>query len=194
MSIVDRIATYDDILALPENLVGELIDGELFASPRPSSRHARSEGLLYNRLSRAFDDGDGGPGGWWIVIEPELHLGSDVLVPDIAGWRRERLPVFPDVAYFDLAPDWICEVISPSTTRLDRVKKLPRYARNGVEHAWIVDPILRTLEVYRRDGNRFEPVDAYSSDALVRAEPFEALELALATLWLPPPTPKAPEG
>jgi Uma2 family endonuclease len=150
--------------------------------------------LLYNRLSRAFDDGDGGPGGWWIVIEPELHLGSDVLVPDIAGWRRERLPVFPDVAYFDLAPDWICEVISPSTTRLDRVKKLPRYARNGVEHAWIVDPILRTLEVYCRDGNRFEPVDAYSSDAIIRAEPFDALELSLAALWLPQPAPQPPKG
>jgi Uma2 family endonuclease len=185
MFIVNRVATYEDILALPENMVGELIDGELFTTPRPSPRHARSKGSLYSRLYRAFDEGDGGPGGWWTVIEPELHLGNDVLVPDIAGWRRERLAVFPDAAYFDLAPDWICEVISPSTTRLDRVKKLPRYARNGVEHAWIVDPILRTLEVYRRDGNRFEPVDAYSGDSIVRAEPFDAVDLSLAALWIP---------
>ena len=188
MSIVDRVATYEDILALPENVVGEIIDGELFVSPLPPPRHARARSTLGAWLMRYFDEGDGGPGGWWILLGPELHLGEDILVPDAVGWRRERLPVFPDIAYFDLAPDWICEVISPSTTSLDRVVKLPRYARNGVEHAWIVDPILRTLEVYRRDWNGFEPVDAFSGDAIARAEPFDALDLPLAALWIPAPS------
>ena len=192
MSIVDRVATYEDLMELPEHLVGELIDGELFASPRPSGRHERAAGALYILLRRAFDDGIDGPGGWWIMMEPELHLGSDILVPDVAGWRREHLPRFPEGAHVTVAPDWVCEVISTSSTRLDRVKKLPKYARNGVQHAWIVDPVLRTLELYRHNGKILEPVDAFTGDVTVRVEPFEAIEINLSTLWVP--TPPAPQS
>ncbi|MDR2154115.1 MAG: Uma2 family endonuclease, partial [Burkholderiaceae bacterium] len=113
-------ATYEDLCALPPNRVGEIVRGVLYSHPRPASRHARSSSVLGGKLYPRFDEGDGGPGGWWILDEPELHLGDDVLVPDLGGWRRERMPVFPDVAWFDLAPDWICEVLSPSTARLDR--------------------------------------------------------------------------
>jgi len=184
MSKVEHAATYEDILALPEHLVGELIDGELFASPRPSGRHERAAGRIYMRLRGAFDDGDGGPGGWWIVFEPELHLGRDVLVPDIAGWRRETMPVFPDAAFFDVPPDWVCEVTSPSSTRLDRAKKLPKYARYGVGHAWIVDPVAFILEVYRRAGDVYSLIATHEGADVVRAEPFEAVELSLSALWL----------
>jgi Uma2 family endonuclease len=183
--VLERPATYEDLLKVPDNMVAEIVEGELFASPRPASRHARATDVLNRRLGRAFDEGDGGPGGWWIVAEPELHLGRDVLVPDLGGWRRERMPAFPDVAAFDRAPDWVCEVTSPSTARLDRVRKLPRYAHHEVEYAWMVDPIARMLEVFRRSGEHFTLIAAFEDDAVVRAEPFDAIELDLAALWIP---------
>ncbi len=179
-----RPATYEDLLQVPEHLVAEIIEGELFTSPRPASRHARASTLLGAELVRRFDRGDGGPGGWWIIDEPELHLGHDVLVPDIAGWRRERMPAFPDVSWFELAPDWICEIVSPKTSRLDRVKKLPRYARYEVAHAWIIDPTARTLEIYQRRGDVSALVATFDGAAVVRAEPFDACELNLGTLWI----------
>lgn len=192
MSIVDRVATYEDILALPENVVGEIIDGELFVSPRPASPHARASSRLGAWAMRYFDEGDGGPGGWWILDEPELHLGRDILVPDVAGWRRERMPVFPDIAYFEIAPDWVCEVVSPSTTRLDRFLKLPRYARHQVPYAWIVDPLARGLEVYRLEGGHFSLIETFEGEGVVSAEPFAGVDLSLLFLWLP--TPPAPES
>ena len=103
---VPKRATYADIEALPDHLVGEILDGELHASPRPGLRHAVAATRLTGRLSPPFDDGLGGPGGWWILIEPELHLGEDIVVPDLAGWRRERLPEIPDAPHLELAPDW----------------------------------------------------------------------------------------
>lgn len=184
-------ATYEDLLGVPDYLVAEIVDGELFTSPRPASRHARASSILGAWLTRLFDEGDGGPGGWWIIDEPELHLGRDVLVPDIAGWRRERMPVFPDIAWFEVAPDWICEVVSPKTSRLDRAKKLPRYARYQVEHAWIVDPSAKTLEVYARQGDVFALVATYDNAASARPEPFDACELNLGSLWIDDPLPKA---
>ncbi|WNG20068.1 Uma2 family endonuclease [Cystobacter fuscus] len=177
-------ATYQDLVALPEHLVGELIDGDLYASPRPASRHAKVSSVLGMDLGGAFQRGRGGPGGWWIVDEPELHFGKDVLVPDLAGWRRERMPTIPDVAFFELAPDWICEVLSPSTAKLDLVRKLPRYAREGVEHAWVVDPIHQTLEVFHQEKGRWVLMDAFAGDDRVRAPPFDAIELELGSLWL----------
>ncbi len=182
--VVERPATYEDLLKVPEHLVAEIVDGELYASPRPAFRHARASSKLTSQLDRLFDEGDGGPGGWWIVPEPELHLSRDVLVPDIAGWRRERVPVFPDVAACDIAPDWVCEIVSPGTSKLDRTLKLPRYARYDVSYAWIVDPFAKTLEVYRREGDLFALIDAHSDDAVVRAEPFDACELNLGALWI----------
>ena len=177
-------ATYEDLCAVPENFVAEILAGELYASPRPASPHAHAGGRLFIRLGGPFQDGEGGPGGWWFLIEPELHFGSDVLVPDIAGWRRERMPKIPSVAYFTLAPDWLCEVLSPSTKAIDRRKKLPVYAREGVGHVWLVDPLLQTLEVLRLESERWSKVAAHEADAKVRAEPFDAIDLALRALWL----------
>jgi Uma2 family endonuclease len=178
-----RSASYEDLLRLPDNVVGEILGGELHASPRPSVRHALAASSLTGELLGPFQRGRGGPGGWWILAEPEIHLGHDVLVPDLGGWRRERLPTLPDDAALTMAPDWVCEVISPSTSRIDRVKKLPIYSRESVAHAWIVDPSLRTLEVFRREGSDWLLILTASDDDVVRAAPFEAVEIDLLALW-----------
>lgn len=179
----DRPATYDDLAALPDNLVAEIVNGELHASPRPASRHARAHSVLGRRIGGPFDDGVGGPGGWWILDEPELHLGGDVLVPDLAGWRRARMPQYPDAAYFTIAPDWACEILSPSTVQMDRAKKLAIYAREGVAHAWLVDPTAQTLEVLRLERGRWTILAAHGGNEIVRAEPFGEIELPLSALW-----------
>jgi Uma2 family endonuclease len=176
-------ATYADLEALPEHVVGELIAGELYVSPRPAAPHTVAGSRLGGELSVRFDRGSGGPGGWIILFEPELHFGEDVLVPDFAGWRRERMPRPPRTAAFTLAPDWVCEVLSPSTAALDRGVKLPVYAREGVRHVWFVDPEARTLEVLQLEGGRSMLLATYTGLARVRAEPFEAIELELAFLW-----------
>ena len=181
--VFKRGATPEDRLAVPDQMVAEIVDGDLYASPRPSLLHARAASTLNADLAGPFDRGRGGPGGWWLLQEPELHFGEDVLVPDVAGWRRERLPRIPDTPATDLAPDWVCEVISPSTERLDRVHKLAVYAREGVAHAWLVNPTQRTLEVYRREGRAWLLVASHADDALVRAEPFAAVEIDLLALW-----------
>ena len=178
-----REATYADLEALPENLVGEIVDGELYAHPRPASPHARAASVLGGSLGSSFDWGDGGPGGWLILYEPELHLRRDVVVPDFAGWRRERMPAMPEAPFFTLAPDWVCEVLSPSTERLDRGAKLRLYARERVEHVWLVNPVLRTLEVLRLDGPSYRIAETFEGDDDVRAEPFDAVPLALRALW-----------
>ena len=164
-------------------MVAEILDGELHVSPRPAPRDVTASSVLGGVLSGPFHTGRGGPGGWWILDEPELHLDPDVLVPDLAGWRRERLPRIPDEAYFTLAPDWVCEVLSPSTERIDRVKKLAIYAREGVRHAWLLSPGNRTLEVLRLEAGRWVLLVTHAENEVVRAEPFEAIELDLATLW-----------
>ena len=176
-------ATYADIEALAENLVGEILNGELVVSPRPAPRHANSSSGLGALLGVPFGFGRGGPGGWRILDEPELHLGPDVVVPDLGGWRRERMPSLPETAFFPLAPDWVCEVLSESTRRRDRVRKLPIYAREGVGHVWLIDPEPRTLEVYRREGDGWRLVGTWADTDKVRAEPFDAIELELALLW-----------
>ncbi|QDE80523.1 MULTISPECIES: Uma2 family endonuclease [Myxococcus] len=180
-----RPATYEDLVALPEHQVGQIIDGELIAQPRPASRHARASFRLGGELYSPFERGRGGPGGWHLLDEPELHLGADVLVPDLAGWRRDRMPEVPDTPYFTLSPDWVCEVLSPSTAALDRSRKKRIYAREGVGHVWLVDPQARTLEVFRLSGGQWLEQGTWSDDERVRAEPFEALELELGVLWLP---------
>ena len=153
------------------------------ASPRPAPRHADAGSGLGGVLRNPFDRGRGGPGGWRILFEPELHLRADVLVPDLAGWRRERLPSLPSEAYFSLPPDWVCEVLSPSTASVDRVKKLAIYAREQVAHAWLVDPIARTLEVLRLEQGRWSIVSSFADFAVVRAEPFDAIELDLSLIF-----------
>lgn len=178
-----RRATYDDLLAVPDHLVAEILDGELVTSPRPASTHARAASDLGAELIVSFDKGKGGPGGWVILFEPELHLGGHVLVPNLAGWRRERMPEMPNVPYFELAPDWVCEVLSPSTAARDRARKRPIYANHKVRHLWMVDPDAKTLEVFRLDGEGWRLVGTWEGDARVRAEPFDAIELELAGLW-----------
>jgi len=177
-------ASYEDLEDVPPHRVGEIVGGELFVSPRPSLPHARSAFRLGRALD-PFDETPGGenPGGWVILFEPELHLGGDALVPDLAGWRRERLPELPETAASTLAPDWVCEVISPSTEALDRARKMGSYAREGVKHLWFVDPRPRLLEVYRLEQGRWLRLGAHVGDSLVRAEPFEAIELRLSRLW-----------
>jgi Uma2 family endonuclease len=182
-SMGKRPATYADLEALPPNVVGEIVEGELYASPRPAIPHAVAASQLGGELIGPFNRGRGGPGGWIILDEPELHLGEDVVVPDLAGWRRERMPQPPRTAATSLAPDWVCEVLSSSTVALDRGAKLRVYAREGVRHVWWVDPVARTLEVLRLEGTHFLLLDTYTGQARVRAQPFEALELELAVLW-----------
>jgi Uma2 family endonuclease len=180
-----RAATYEDLLKVPDHLVAEIIDGDLYTTPRPAPRHVVASSGLGGALHGPFHGGRGGPGGWWILDEPELHLGRDIVVPDLAGWRRERMPNLPAEAYFSLAPDWICEVISPSTAALDRVKKVSVYAREGVSHAWMVDPIAQTIEVMRLENGRWTIITTCAESGVVRLEPFDAIELDLTLLWEP---------
>jgi Uma2 family endonuclease len=180
-------ATYADVLAAPKHLVAEVVEGELHLTPRPASAHARAAHKLGANLDGPFDAGRGGPGGWIFFPEPELHPGGEpaILVPDIAAWRRERMPVVENVPYFTLPPDWLCEILSPSTESFDRTQKLSVYARAGVRFCWLVNPIARTLEVLRNQGDgRWLTLSAHANDAKVRAEPFEAMELDLSLLWI----------
>jgi hypothetical protein len=180
-SPIKRGATYDDLLKVEPHLVAEIVDGDLHASPRDASLHVRAR--LGGQLTGPFDRGWGGPGGWWIIDEPELHLGPDVLVPDLAGWRRVRMPGYPAEPAFTEAPDWVCEVVSPAAEQLDPAKKLPAYAREKVAHLWLVDPSARTLEAYRLEDGRWTLSGTFAGSAPVRVPPFDALELALAGLW-----------
>lgn len=191
-----KTATYADIEALPENMVGEILFGALHTHPRPAPRHARATSTLGVELGGPFDRGRGGPGGWIILDEPELHLGPHVVVPDLAGWRRERMPKLPDTAYFETAPDWVAEVLSPSTARIDRTDKLAIYATFGVRHAWYVDPDQRTLEVFSLTGGSTSAASAPEAQSrkwllaatfkdadAITAPPFEAHTFALDGLW-----------
>ena len=181
----DVVATYRDA---PEHRIAEIIDGELSLSPRPRLRHSRGATRLVGKLVGFDDPGEGDPGGWLILIEPELHLGPrpDILVPDLAGWRRERLPEdFIDGAAANVAPDWCCEVLSPSTEALDRGRKLDAYRREGVAHVWLVSPTMCSIEVLRRHDLGWLLVATFRGDTVVRAEPFDAVELSLAGLWAP---------
>ena len=178
-----RPATYADLEALAPNQVGEILAGALYTFPRPAFPHARAASRLGAELGGPFDRGRGGPGGWVILDEPEIHLGDDVLVPDLAAWLRERMPEMPETAFTTMAPDWVCEVLSPSTAGIDRSEKLPIYARELVTHVWLVDPLAQTLEVLRLDGDAYRIVATWCGDAIVRAEPFEALELELGAMW-----------
>jgi Uma2 family endonuclease len=178
-------ATYEDVLNAPPHMIAEIIGGQLRLHPRPAKPHAAATTALGEELGPPFKRGRGGPGGWIILDEPELHFSADVLVPDIAGWRRERMTaIVADEAYFTMAPDWIVEVLSPSTEKYDRTDKLEIYAREGVPWAWLVEPVNRTLEVLQLGEDRNWILRAaFRDDAVVRAQPFDAIELDLAILW-----------
>ena len=182
--IVHRPATYQDVIDAPADKVAEIVGGTLYLHPRPLFRHSRAIGSVGREISGPFDKGSGGPGGWWILIEPEVHLGDDVFVPDVVGWRRERMPEFPaDAAFGTLVLDWVCEVLSPSTRTFDLTTKRAAYAAHGVEHLWLVDPEARTLEAFRLAAGAWTLAAALADDAEVRVAPFDAIAFALADLW-----------
>lgn len=180
-----RAATYADVLAAPPHMVAELIDGALHVQPRPASPHAFAAIALSDEISGPFRKGRGGPGGWWILGEPEVHFGEQILVPDLAGWRRDRMPVFPREAFFTVAPDWACEILSPSTRRLDLGRKREVYAEHGVSHLWMVDPDARTLEVFTLTPDGWLLVATLDGDAPVAQPPFDAVTFPLGALWPP---------
>jgi Uma2 family endonuclease len=176
-------ATYADVLAAPPDVVAEIIDGVLETHPRPSPRHGLASSALGVRLGDAYQFGSGGPGGWIFIDEPELHLGPNIIVPDIAGWQRERLSRLPDVAYIDIVPDWVCEVLSASTEKRDRGAKRRIYAENGVRHYWLLDPRFQLLEVFALTEGHWLLLGTWGSDDVVRAAPFDAISISLADLW-----------
>jgi Uma2 family endonuclease len=188
-----RRATYQDVLDAPPHMIAEVVDGELWLSPLPGGPQTAVATTLGGELGPPFRRGRGGPGGWILLDRPELHLGAEIVVPDLAGWRRERLPAVGNVAYFTLSPDWLCEVISDSTEKLDRAKKLPIYAAHGVRHVWVVNPLQQTLEVLRIHDGKWLTLAVHCDDAKVRAEPFDAIELDLADLWADLAVPLAPD-
>jgi Uma2 family endonuclease len=176
-------ATYADLEAVPEHLVAEIIYGTLFTHPRPVPKHATAQSALNAKLGNPFQFGAGGPGGWVFMTEPELHLGPHVVVPDIAGWRIERLPMMPETAWVETAPDWVCEILSPSTENIDRGKKLPIYGTYGVGHCWLVNPVTRFLEAYELREGKWLLVETFAEGAEVAAPPFAAAPFPLSALW-----------
>lgn len=174
---------FDAFMSLPEHQVGEIIAGELHVQPRPAPRHARAGSSLGYSVGGPFDGGINGPGGWVILDEPELHIDGDIVVPDLAGWRRERMPSLPETAWFELVPDWVCEILSPSTARKDRVIKLPMYARWGVKHVWLVDPDVRVLEAYALTDSGWLLLGSLQEDDEVKMPPFDAVPFGLGVLW-----------
>ncbi len=182
-AVTQKSATYADILTLPEPLIGELIHNTLHTQPRPAPKHIWLASSLGDELGASFSKGRGGPGGWWILDEPECHLDGQVVVPDLAGWRREHLPKLPSTAYFETVPDWACEILSPSTARKDRALKLPLYAQLGVRHCWLIDPELRTLEAYANHAGLWTLLGVWSETDAVQIPPFDAITLVLPNLW-----------
>jgi Uma2 family endonuclease len=179
----ERRATYADLLKVPDRFVAELVGGVLHTSPRPAPRHAHVSATLGQDVGTPFARGRGGPGGWRILDEPELHLGDDVLVPDLAGWRLETLPELPETAYFAVRPDWICEILSPSNARFDRLVKMDRYALAGIPWAWLVDPIERYLEVYELQNGAWVKRGGALDEHDARLPPFDAVPLDVGALW-----------
>ena len=191
---VERRATYADIEAAHPLLVAELIDGRLVTHPRPTGRHSHSHFRLASVLGPPLDEAIGGPGGWRFLTEPELHLGADVCVPELAGWRVERIPGGPAPdplapAKIRLVPDWVCEVLSPSTEKYDRHEKRDIYAEAGIGHLWLVDPRLGVVEAFVLSDRAWKLAGTYSGEDMVRIAPFQAIEFGLGRLWPPPRIP-----
>jgi len=180
---VSLTATYQDVLDAPAHQVAQIIEGTLHMHPRPAPRHLVAGSGLGANIGMPFGYGRGGPGGWWILDEPELHLGADVVVPDLAGWRRDRMPQVPAEAYFTLPPDWICEVLSPSTRTIDTGAKRSIYAREDVAHLWFVDPATCTLEAFELREGFWVLLDILTGESMVSLPPFEAVSFSLADLW-----------
>jgi Uma2 family endonuclease len=182
-------ATYQDVLDAPEHVIAEIIGGELRLSPRPGGPATSVASRFFLELGPPFDGGRGGPGGWLILFEPELHLADEVVVPDLAAWRRERMPVVPEGAFFTVPPDWVCEVLSRSTEKMDRLEKLPLYASFGIQYTWLIHPVRRTIEAFRLHNGALIATGVYREPDRARIEPFDAIEIAVAALWADAPLP-----
>ena len=177
-------ATYTDLFDIPENMIGEIINGELHTMPRPSPKHSMVVSSLGGEIVNPFSKGRGGPGGWIILFEPELLMDKNILLPDLAGWKKERLPNLPETNWIEISPDWICEVLSPSTVQIDKTKKMPVYANHKVRYVWLIDPIAKTLDIFKRlNSGGWELMGSFAENDKVMAEPFHEIEIKLADLW-----------
>jgi len=177
--------SYDDLTFIPENMTGEIIDGELIVTPRPSPRHSYTAFTLGGEIAPPYRFGrGGGPGGWIILYEPEIMFGEHLLVPDFAGWRKERFPGVPKENWLSVPPDWVCEILSPNTARLDRVRKMPVYAQHEVAYFWLIDPLEKTLEAYRLESGKWLLLSGFAEDDRVSVEPFQEIEIDLGNLWI----------
>ena len=182
---IPKPSLYEALCALPEGIRGEIVNGRLHAQPRPTGPHALASSRLGSDIEGPYSRGRGGPGGWWIIDEPESHFIRDreVEVPDLAGWRKTRMPRLPDGHRFEVVPDWVCEVLSPSTKRTDREEKMSVYASFGVSYAWLVDPETHTLEAYAAAQGSWRPLGIFRGDDCVRVAPFDTIAIHLADLW-----------
>ena len=187
--VADKPATYADIEALPPNVVGEILFGRLVTHPRPAPRHVHAASSLGAELVGPFQKGRGGPGGWYILDEPEIHLRGHVIVPDIAGWQKTTMSRLPETAAFHISPDWVCAFLSPPTQRHDKGDKRAIYAQLGVQHLWYVDPVSRMLEVFRLSGSDWIVSGTFFESDPVSAPPFEAITFSLGELWDDPELP-----
>lgn len=179
-----KLTTYEDLYNIPENMIGEILNGELIVTPRPAARHMHVTTVLSGEIEPPYRRGRGGPGGWIFLIEVEIKLGEDIVVPDLAGWHRERFPTELEHNWIPIAPDWVCEVLSPSTVRTDKVRKMPLYARHNVGHIWLIDPANLTLDAFRLESDRWSLLGSFSENDRVRAEPFQEIEIHLGDLWM----------
>ena len=184
---VKKRAEYEDLYSIPENARGEIINGELVVTPRPSRQHTFTCSALDKEIGPPYQMGrGGGPGGWIIIVEPEISLRGDILVPDLAGWKKERFPYSEETNWISVPPNWVCEVLSPNTFRLDRTKKMTVYAQYGVGHIWLIDPVAEMVEVFRLESGRWVLLGVFAENDQLQAEPFGEIEIDLNDLWLKP--------
>lgn len=188
MQPADRVATYADLMALPEDQRAEILNGVLETAPSPLPRHSRAQRAIGSFIGRPYDDDDGrgGPGGWWILLETDVQLSpTNVVRPDLAGWKRDRLPEPWDVRPIEVVPDWVCEVLSPSNASTDRVMKRRLYAQHGVAFYWLVDPEARTLEALELRGESWLEAGSWGDGDTARVPPFDEVELEVSRLFVP---------
>jgi Uma2 family endonuclease len=182
--LAKKLASYEDLYNIPENMIGEIINGELIVTPRPAPRHMHVTTVLAGEIVPPFRLGRGGPGGWIFAVETEVRLGEDTVVPDLAGWRKERFPIELEHNWIPVAPDWVCEVLSPGTLRNDKVRKMPIYAHHGVGHIWLIDPLAMNMDAFRLESGRWVLLASFSENDQVRVEPFLEIEINLGNLWI----------
>ncbi len=177
--------TYEDLHAIPENMLGEIINGKLVVTPRPGRKHGYVATTLIEQVGPAYHGGRGGPGGWIFIVEPEIILGKHIMVPDVAGWKSGRFPREEETNPISAVPDWVCEILSsPKGELCDRSEKMPIYARYGIPHAWLINPTIQSLEAYRLEHGRWSTLGVFGERQRAPIEPFAEIELDLGEFWL----------